>query len=223
METEPSDDGAARSPLLSRKVRRLKRAVDVSVCVAGGCLLLPVMLAVAALVKLSSPGSIFYAQERIGLGGVPFRMWKFRTMRPDAEEILDQCLEQDPELKRQWEQTGKLDGDPRVIPWVGHFLRRSSLDELPQLWNVFKGEMSIVGPRPLPQYHLDQFDRPFLRRREQVTPGMTGLWQVSGRSEGHPELYVKWDSHYIENWSPWLELAVLLRTCRAVISGEGAS
>ncbi len=200
----------------------VKRMIDlISVIVAGG-LLAPLLLAIAAAVKLSSRGPVLYGQERIGLGGVPFRMWKFRTMFADAENILEDYLKRDPELKVQWESKRKLDGDPRVIPGIGQFLRKSSFDELPQLWNVFKGEMSLVGPRPLPPYHLDKFDQQFRRYREQAKPGLTGLWQVAGRKDGNPEMYVKWDSYYIQEWSPWLDTAILLRTFKAVISRSGA-
>lgn len=201
----------------------IKRTFDVIAVIAVTGVLLPLMLAIAAAVKISSRGPVLYGQERIGRGGLPFCMWKFRTMFDDAEDILDDYLRSDPELKQQWESKRKLDNDPRVIPWIGQFLRKSSLDELPQLWNVLKGEMSLVGPRPLPRYHLDQFDHQFRRYREQATPGVTGLWQVASRKNGNPEMYVKWDSYYIQQWSLWLDLEILLRTFKAVISGNGAS
>lgn len=203
--------------------RLVKRTIDLVLVITAGGLLAPLMLVIAVAVKMSSRGPAFYSQERIGRGGVPFRMWKFRTMFDDAENILDDYLRKDPGLKHQWESKLKLDSDPRVIPWIGQFLRKSSLDELPQLWNVLKGEMSLVGPRPLPRYHLEQFDHQFRRYREQARPGLTGLWQVASRKNGHPEMYVKWDSYYIQQWSLWLDLEILLRTFKAVISGDGAS
>ena len=144
-------------------------------------------------------------------------------MRHNAEQALDDILSQHPELRIQWNQHRKLPNDPRVIPWVGHLLRRTSLDELPQLWNVLKGEMSIVGPRPLPPYHLADFDAHFLDRRMKVTPGITGLWQIHGRGNGHPDMFVKWDNHYIDNWSLWLDFKILAQTPSAVVRGSGAS
>ena len=201
----------------------IKRTIDLILVIAMGGLLLPLMLVIVAAVKLSSRGPILYGQERIGYDGVPFRMWKFRTMFDNTEYLLEDYLGKDPELKQQWETKRKLDEDPRVIPWFGQFLRKSSLDELPQLWNVFKGEMSLVGPRPLPRYHLDQFDHQFRCYREQAIPGLTGLWQVTSRQDGTPEMYVKWDSYYIQRWSLWLDLVILLRTFPAVISGNGAT
>jgi lipopolysaccharide/colanic/teichoic acid biosynthesis glycosyltransferase len=152
-----------------------------------------------------------------------FRVWKFRTMFCGAEEVLEDFLENHPEYKQQWERERKLISDPRVVPYLGQFLRKSSLDELPQFWNVLKGEMSLVGPRPLPEYHLAQFDQSFRQYRAKVTPGITGLWQVSSRGNGNCEMYIECDSHYIRNWSLWLDLKILLRTFIAVLSGRGAS
>jgi lipopolysaccharide/colanic/teichoic acid biosynthesis glycosyltransferase len=145
-----------RSRVSSPRWQLVKRIIDVTLAISGGVVTFPLMFIIAAAVKLSSPGPVFYGQERIGRGGVPFRIWKFRTMHADAEEILEDFLETHPEFNQQWEEERKLNRDPRVVPGIGHFLRSCSLDELPQFWNVLKGEMSLVGPRPLPQYHLDQ-------------------------------------------------------------------
>ena len=117
----------------------------------------------------------------------------------------------------------KLKNDPRVIPGIGRFLRRTSLDELPQLWNVLAGDMSLVGPRPLPQYHLDQFEDEFLQLRETMPPGITGQWQVYSRNDGGPEMFQKWDTYYIRNWSIRLDMQILLRTPWVVLSGNGAA
>ena len=168
----------------------VKRCIDVFVAITGGIIALPCMIVIAAAVKLSSPGPVIYGQERIGRGGRKFRVWKFRTMFSDAEEVLEDFLDRCPELKAEWERERKLSSDPRVVPGIGQFLRKSSLDELPQFWNVINGDMSLVGPRPLPEYHLAQFDRSFRQYREKVTPGITGLWQVSSRGNGHPEMYI---------------------------------
>lgn len=187
----------------------------------AGLMVAPLMLVIAAAIKCCSRGPIFFSQERFGRDGRPFKIWKFRTMVADAEEVLHDYLEHHPDLREQWERERKLANDPRIIPWLGQFLRKSSLDELPQLWNVLVGDMSLVGPRPLPQYHLDQFDEGFCRYRAQVTPGITGLWQVASRTSSYPEMIIKCDSYYIHNWNLWLDLQILLRTTTAVLSGNG--
>jgi lipopolysaccharide/colanic/teichoic acid biosynthesis glycosyltransferase len=123
-------------------------------------------------------------------------------------------------LLREWATEFKLKDDPRVIPWVGHVLRMSSLDELPQLWNVLSGEMSLVGPRPLPQYHADQFEDEFRRLRATMPPGITGQWQVCSRNNGAPEMFRKWDTYYVRNWSIWLDLKILSRTPSVMLIGN---
>jgi lipopolysaccharide/colanic/teichoic acid biosynthesis glycosyltransferase len=130
-----------------------------------------------------------------------------------------ESLAHDPKLIAQWELQRKLTNDPRVIPHIGNLLRSTSIDELPQLWNVLKGEMSLVGPRPLPEYHLAHFDDAFRSYRQLVLPGITGLWQVTSRLDSHDEDYVCWDSHYIRNWSLASDALILLRTLRAVYLG----
>lgn len=210
------------SGLPSPRQRLVKRTFDVSIVLILSVLVAPVLLVLAALVKGSSRGPVFFAQDRIGRGGKKFRMWKFRTMCPGAEEILEDYLQDCPELRLQWEMERKLENDPRITDRVGRFLRKSSLDELPQFWNVLRGEMSLVGPRPLPLCHLEQFDLEFQRVRETVTPGITGLWQVFSRSNGTPEMYAKWDCLYLWNWSFALDLKILARTFFTVLSGTGA-
>ena len=212
----------SKNRLLLPLPRLTKRAMDLTVVVLAGLLAVPLSLVIAAAVKISSRGPVLYGQERIGRGGVPFRIWKFRTMVVDAEEVLADYLLSHPELKDEWETCHKLKNDPRVIPWIGRWLRKTSLDELPQLWNVLTGEMSLVGPRPLPQYHLDQFDEKFRRYREKMTPGLTGMWQVASRKDNAPERFIRWDSYYIRNWSIWLDLRIIFRTLNVVMSGHGA-
>ncbi len=148
-------------------------------------------------------------------------MFKFRTMHPDAEAVLTKKIEQNPAVREEWEENFKLLDDPRITP-IGRFLRRTSLDELPQVLNTLRGEMSLVGPRPLPDYHYSELPARVRDMRDRVRPGITGLWQVSGRSEiGHSGL-IKWDSYYVRNWSPWLDIVILYRTIRVVLNGKGA-
>lgn len=212
----------SRNRLLLPMPRLAKRVMDLTVVFAAGVLLAPLFLLIAVAIKCGSPGSVFYCQERVGRGGRCFRAWKFRTMVIDADEVLTNYLKCHPELCDEWKKGHKLKNDPRIIRWVGRWLRKSSLDELPQLWNVLMGEMSLVGPRPLPQYHLDQFDEEFRRYRQKITPGITGMWQVASRRDPAPERFVRWDSYYIRNWSIWLDLRIIFMTIKVVISGDGA-
>jgi exopolysaccharide biosynthesis polyprenyl glycosylphosphotransferase len=196
----------------------VKRLIDVAGAAAGLVLLAPVLLAIAAAIKLTSPGPVLFAQERYGLRKRRFRMIKFRTMVPEAEAL--QAL-----VEARNEAVGpvfKMRDDPRTTP-IGRLLRRSSLDELPQLVNVLLGDMSLVGPRPLPLRDVQRFDRPWLMRRFSVPPGLTGLWQVSGRSDLTFDEWITLDLAYIDNWSLRLDLRILLRTIPAVFRGTGAS
>lgn len=202
--------------------RLLKRALDLSVTIPALAVVGPVVLLLGGLVRLNSPGPAFYAQVRQGLNGQPIRVWKIRTMVPDAEAKLRAYLEHNPEAKREWDQYMKLKDDPRIVPGIGHFLRRFSLDELPQLWNVLKGEMSLVGPRPFPDYHLAHFSPSFRALRQRAIPGLTGVWQVSARSESDHQLTEELDTYYIRNWSLWLDIYLLARTVTAVLFGKGA-
>jgi len=196
----------------------LKRCFDLCCSIILLLLLSPVYLLIVILIKFDSPGPIFFRQDRIGLHGRKFKIWKFRTMIVDAEK-LQASLEAKNEIKDGI--LFKIKDDPRVTP-VGKFLRRYSLDELPQLFNVFLGEMSLVGPRPLPCRDVEKFTSRHLIRQE-VLPGITGLWQVSGRSDiDNFEDAFKLDIAYIENWSFWLDLKILLKTVKVVLQKTGA-
>jgi exopolysaccharide biosynthesis polyprenyl glycosylphosphotransferase len=212
---------AASSPMNSWTYTVVKRAFDI----AGALLLLlalsPLLAIVALLIKLSSPGPIFFAQERIGRNGRRFNMLKFRSMLPNAQALLDRKLAEDEELRREWFANFKLRKDPRITP-IGVFIRKTSLDEFPQLLNVLRGEMSLVGPRPLPLYHHQEISPPIRVLRSRALPGMTGLWQVSGRSDLTISGMEKLDLHYVQRWSFKLDLMVLLKTFPAVIRGAGA-
>jgi Undecaprenyl-phosphate galactose phosphotransferase WbaP len=211
-----------RQNLLSPVNRAVKRGMDLVVGVAVGLLTLPLLAAAVIWIKRVSPGSAFYEQERGGEAGRTIRVHKLRTMHPDADALLDQHLERNPEARREWARYFKLRNDPRLLPGIGRLLRRTSLDELPQLWNVIKGEMSLVGPRPFPHYHLNQFTADFRSFRARVLPGLTGLWQVSARSDGDLAVQQSLDTYYIRNWSLWLDLHILARTVRAVLLRQGA-
>jgi Undecaprenyl-phosphate galactose phosphotransferase WbaP len=182
----------------------------------------PVILIAALWVRLVSRGPVFYRQIREGLDGKPIAVWKLRTMYADGDRILQDWFELHPEDRAYWLKHFKLRRDPRVLPLIGTLLRRTSLDELPQLWSVLRGEMSLVGPRPLPDYHLRQFTGEFRSLRARVLPGLTGLWQVSPRGDADLELHQALDTFYIRNWSPWLDLYILARTLSAVVLARGA-
>jgi Undecaprenyl-phosphate galactose phosphotransferase WbaP len=211
-----------RRNLLLRRNRLLKQTIDRLFALPLFLVSVPIIAAMALWIRVVSDGSPFYAQFRAGKDGRPIKVWKLRTMYPDAEERLEQHLKADPSARREWERYFKLTDDPRILPGVGHFLRRTSLDELPQIFNVIRGEMSLVGPRPFPKYHLDQFDTAFQSLRSSVIPGITGLWQVSARSDGDLEVQQALDTYYIRNWSIWIDLYILSKTLGAVVAGRGA-
>ncbi len=211
----------AAQPVKSYFNRILKRGFDL----VGASLLLcfswPFMLAIALAIKLNSRGPVFFSQDRVGQGGKIFKLYKFRTMYQDAEAQFRAYLERHPEKYRAWLKYRKLKDDPRVTR-VGRFLRRFSLDELPQLWNVLKGDMSLVGPRPAMPEEMEGYYREHSDIYMTVRPGLTGLWQVSGRNKLPFKERVKLDAWYVQNWSFWLDLIILFKTLPAVISGEGS-
>ncbi len=197
-----------------------KRFVDLFGTIVLGLLASPVVVMAGLAIRFSSKGPILYRQARIGRGNRPFTALKFRTMWINADETLYDCLGEDPDLRQQWESVSKLKNDPRVTP-VGRFLRRFSLDELPQLWNVLIGDMSLIGPRPIVAAEIEKYGRDYAIYAR-VRPGLTGLWQVSGRNDTTYQQRVDYDCYYVRNWSLWLDAKIFIRTFRAVISGVGA-
>jgi len=204
-----------------------KRAFDIAVSLTLLAILSPLFLLIAALVKLKSPGPVFFRQERIGQMMKPFMMLKFRTMHLNADHAIHhQFVSSFIKSRGQSNGSGKTDvykiaNDPRVTP-IGNFLRRTSLDELPQLWNVLRGDMSLVGPRPPLQYEVEQYQSWHRRRVLEAKPGLTGLWQVSGRSRTTFDEMVRLDLRYARSSSVWTDIKILLATPGAVISGKGA-
>jgi len=208
--------------LLLRRNHVLKHVMDRAIAAPLFVASLPIMLLAALWICVSSRGPVLYRQMREGMGGRRIAVWKLRTMHLDGDRLLEEWLEGHPQDREQWHRYFKLRQDPRVLPVIGPLLRRTSLDELPQLWSVLRGEMSLVGPRPLPDYHLQQFPDEFRTLRTRVLPGLTGLWQVSARSDGDLGVQEALDTYYIRNWSPWLDLYILARTATAVLLARGA-
>ncbi|MBW4459572.1 MAG: undecaprenyl-phosphate galactose phosphotransferase WbaP [Nodosilinea sp. WJT8-NPBG4] len=209
-----------RQQLLLPGPRLLKTLLDLVLTLVIGLCLLPILVVIAVLVKLDSPGPVFYGQPRLGQNNTTFVAWKFRSMVPNAGLVLERYLTENPLLREQWERDHKLRYDPRITR-VGHFLRRTSLDELPQLWNVLRGEMSLVGPRPIVEEEIVRYaDKYSLYTK--VLPGLTGLWQVSGRNNVSYDERVNLDAYYVRNWSVWLDIYILLRTVWVVVIGDGA-
>jgi lipopolysaccharide/colanic/teichoic acid biosynthesis glycosyltransferase len=192
--------------------------LDITVSSIMLLLLAPLLIVVAIAIKLTSPGPILFLQERVGVNKRLFTIFKFRTMVPDAELLMSS-------LERKNEVSGpvfKIWNDPRVTP-IGRFLRRSSIDELPQLFNTLKGDMSLVGPRPLPVRDYEGFNEDWQRRRFSVKPGITCLWQITGRSSISFDQWMLLDLKYMDEWSLWLDLKILARTVPAVMRGSGAA
>jgi exopolysaccharide biosynthesis polyprenyl glycosylphosphotransferase len=209
-----------RNKLLEPSSKWVKRFFDLFTSLALIALTFPLMLLIYFVVKLSSAGGAIHKQNRVGQSGRPFTIYKFRTMKSGAEQVLAAYLEQHPTAKQEWLTKRKLVRDPRVTR-VGRFLRRSSLDELPQLFNILKGEMSFVGPRPIVREELAYYgDNAYLYT--QVLPGLTGLMQISGRSNLSYQERVRLDIYYARNWSVWLDIVILAKTVVVVARGSGA-
>ena len=206
--------------LLLPTSKLMKRLIDLSLILTLGAALLPLIVLISLAVKLTSRGPVFFGHRRYGKNGKPFMAWKFRSMVPNADEVLLEHLANHAALREEWEWNHKLKNDPRIT-WIGRLLRHTRLDELPQLWNALKQEMSLVGPRPIVQEEIQRYGEDFLLY-QMVTPGITGLWQVSGRNNVSYERRISLDSYYVRNWSVWLDLYVLARTIKVVLRGDGA-
>ena len=209
-----------RQNLLDPRRMLLKRSMDFLLTLAGGVLAFPLMLALAIAIRRDSNGPIFFKQQRVGLNGKHFHVYKFRTMAANAAELLEKHLADNPEARQEWQETQKLKNDPRITR-VGRFLRKTSLDELPQVINVLKGEMSIVGPRPIIDAEIERYGEAYALYTR-VRPGVTGLWQVSGRNNLPYADRVWLDQHYVCNWSVWLDILIIARTIPEVLRCSGA-
>jgi Undecaprenyl-phosphate galactose phosphotransferase WbaP len=209
-----------RNNLKSVTNRFVKMLFDITVSIISMPLLLPVIGIIGIIIRSETPGPAIYAHDRIGKNGKTFRCYKFRTMYRDAEEKLKEILDTNEKIRNEWLENWKLKDDPRITK-IGRFLRKTSLDELPQIFNVIKGEMSLVGPRPYLLREKVDIDEN-LHVICSAKPGITGLWQVSGRSDTGYKYRVKLDTWYIMNWSLWLDIAIIFKTIRAVVKTEGA-
>lgn len=209
-----------RNNLSSTSNRIFKRIFDLTLTIIGGILISPVLLTITLLVAIDNRGHVIFAHERVGRMGKRFPCYKFQTMVPDAQERLKKYLAENPAAKREWDETFKLTNDPRVTR-LGSYLRRTSLDELPQLWNVIRGDMSLVGPRPIVEEEICRYGEN-IREYYMVLPGITGMWQVSGRSDTTYPERVAMDTWYVRNWSVWIDLMYLFKTVKAVVTTKGA-
>jgi len=215
------DPQGSDSTLQSRCARRaVKRVLDIVCVLISMPVVLPLTVLVSLFIKLTSEGPVFFTHTRLGRGGKLFEMWKFRTMLDDSHALLLAHFEDYPKARHEWEKGRKLRYDPRITV-VGRFLRRTSLDEVPQLWNVLKGDMSLVGPRPIIKDELGKYGDGY-SSYQLVRPGLTGMWQVSGRNSISFEKRVELDVGYVREWGLWLDLRILLKTIWTVVTGKGA-
>lgn len=209
-----------RNNLASPWNQMLKRIFDIVATICGGILISPILLIIAIWVYHDSPGPVIFKHRRVGKDGKEFNCYKFRSMCVNSKEVLEHLLATDPAAKAEWDKEFKLKDDPRITK-SGAFLRKTSLDELPQLWNVLKGEMSLVGPRPIVRSEMARYGK-YIKEYMMVRPGITGIWQTSGRNDiDYPER-VQMDNWYVHNWSVWLDLVLLWRTIGVVAACNGA-
>ncbi|MEE1166532.1 MAG: undecaprenyl-phosphate galactose phosphotransferase WbaP [Treponema sp.] len=197
-----------------------KRLLDLLLLLFSAPIILPVCVLLAILVKLTSRGPILYGHKRVGKNGKIIKCWKFRSMYKNSQEMLEKILKEDPAMREEWERDRKFVNDPRVTKF-GKILRKTSLDELPQLLNILLGQMSFVGPRPVTNEELEKYGQ-YANYVLSVTPGLSGMWQISGRSETGYEERIAYDTYYIQNWSVWLDIWIIIKTIWVVINGKGA-
>jgi len=221
--SDPIDLHAFDLQSLTFHVRHIpiKRTFDILFSLFVLLLCMPLFFVLTLAIRLSSRGKVIYSHERVGRGGISFRCYKFRTMYKDADIRLKTLLENDSDLFREWQESQKLKCDPRVTP-IGRFLRKTSLDELPQFWNVLKGDLSVVGPRPVVQNEIVQYYGLKAVKVLSLRPGLTGIWQVSGRSDTSYTTRVTLDEKYIDTQSFLLDLKLIFKTIPAMISSKGA-
>ncbi len=207
---------------VENKIPWWKRPFDIIFSLFAILITLPIMILIAVIIKLTDGGSIFFGHNRVGYKGRLFKVLKFRSMYPDAEERLKKILEEDPKAREEWERTFKLKNDPRVTP-IGKILRKTSLDELPQFFNVLKGDMSVVGPRPVVKEELKKYYKDKAKYYLSVKPGVTGYWQVEGRSDvDNYEERINMDVWYVQNQSFFLDIKIILKTIWVMLTGKGA-
>lgn len=222
----PGDGGAPSRPTVERPrklntvERMIKRSIDVLGALVFFIVLGPVYLMVALTVALTMGRPVHFWQNRLGERGQRFRFYKFRSMVHNSEDVLDEFLSQNDMARTEWDTFQKLEKDPRITP-LGQVIRKLSLDELPQFWNVLKGDMSLVGPRPCMERQRSLYGKHW-EHYCAMRPGITGLWQVSGRNRLSYAQRVELDAEYVSNWSLWLDFKIMLMTFRAVITGEGS-
>lgn len=209
-----------RQNLLDKRRLRVKRLCDIILSILGSCITVPLGLCIGLWIRLDSKGPALYTQNRVGYDGETIKVYKFRTMVANADAVLQAYLDAHPDYAAEWQNDRKLKQDPRLTR-VGRILRKTSLDELPQLWNVLIGNMSLVGPRPIVREEMKKYG-PVFEEYCMVKPGITGLWQISGRNNTTYEERVRHDHYYVSNWSVWMDLWILARTIPVVIMGKGA-
>lgn len=203
-----------------RRNRWLKRSFDLCASIIGGIAIAPLLVTIAIAIYIASPGPVLFAHQRIGSKGKSFPCYKFRSMVNNAQELLEKHLQENEAARKEWESDFKLKDDPRVTK-IGKFLRKTSLDELPQLINVIKGEMSLVGPRPIVAKEIERYGN-YIEDYYLVKPGMTGYWQVSGRNDVDYQERVQMDTWYVRNWSLWQDIVILIKTVKVVLGRDGA-
>jgi UDP-galactose-lipid carrier transferase len=204
--------------------RFLKRCMDIFASGMALLILSPLFITIALCLKIEGQGgSIFYGGNRIGKNNRLFKCYKFRSMEPNTDHLLKAYLDNNPAAQLDWEKYRKLPNDPRVTTKTARFIRKTSLDEIPQLWNIFSGDMSLVGPRPILEDETHYFEENTLKEYLSIRPGLTGLWQVSGRNKTSFKRRVFWDSWYVRNWSLWGDIVILIKTPIALLSRKGAS